>query len=125
MKIINKISLLASLFITLMLSGCLDNKELNLNVSAVNKLIEPYDQLSVPLQSSASASVYFEWETATAEDGELVLYEIVFDREGGDFSNPIYRLPSENKGLSPYASVTHKQLNKIAALAGIDASATG
>lgn len=125
MKIINKISLSVSLLITLMLSSCLDNKELNLNVSAVNKLVEPYDQLSVPLQSSSSASVYFEWETATAEDGELVLYEIVFDREGGDFSNPIYRLPSENKGLRTYTSITHKQLNKIAALAGIEASATG
>ncbi|WP_298652685.1 SusE domain-containing protein [uncultured Proteiniphilum sp.] len=125
MKTITKISLLVSFLISLMLSSCLDNKELNLNVTAVNQLIDPYDKLFVPLQSSSSATVYFEWEAATAEDGELVMYEIVFDREGGDFSNPIYRLPSENKGLRPYASVTHKQLNKVAALAGIEASATG
>lgn len=125
MKTIIKISLLVPFLISLMLSSCLDNKELNLNVTAVNRLIEPYDKLFVPLQSSSSASVYFEWDAATAEDGELVMYEIIFDHEGGDFSEPIYRLPSENKGLRTYASVTHKQLNKIAALAGIEASATG
>ncbi|MDR0748589.1 MAG: SusE domain-containing protein [Tannerellaceae bacterium] len=127
MKTICKIILLASFFalLTLFANNCSDNHELNLNVTAVTQLNEPADDISVPLQSSASAAVYFEWEPAIAEDGEIVVYEVVFDREDGDFSNPVARIASDGKGLRTYASITHKQLNKIAAMMGIAASATG
>ena len=35
------------------------------------------------MQSSASASLFFEWESAKAEDSGAPLYEVVFDKEGG------------------------------------------
>jgi hypothetical protein len=126
MKTTCKIIFLASFYTLLMLlaNSCSEDG-LNLNVTAVTQLNEPIDGVSVVLQSSSVAAVYFEWEPATADDGEIVVYEVVFDLEGGDFSNPVARIASEGKGIRAYANITHKQLNKIAAQMGIEASATG
>jgi len=52
----------------------------------------------------------------------MVLYELVFDKADGNFSNPVYRMPSDNNGAKNSATVTHKQLNKIAAMIGAGAS---
>lgn len=104
------------------------NKDENLKdtkVTAVNALYEPSNAKSVVLQSSASASLYFEWEPAKAEDSGMVLYEVAFDKEGGDFSAPIYRMASDNNGGYNHATLSHKQLNKIAGMAGIGSSETG
>ena len=73
MKAIIKLGILS--FFLLIISSCNNKDEINLNVSAVNTLYEPTDGKSVVLQSSASATLYFEWEPALAEDGGMVLYE--------------------------------------------------
>ena len=117
-----------TLFASLLLAftGCGEDNELkNLKVTPVKTLYEPADNKSVVLQSSASATLYFEWEHAKAEDGGMVLYEVVFDKEGGDFSKPIYRVPSDNNGVYNYANISHKQLNKIAGFAGIEPGKQG
>lgn len=117
-----------TLFASLLLAftGCGEDNELkNLKVTPVKTLYEPADNKSVVLQNSASATLYFEWEHAKAEDGGMVLYEVVFDKEGGDFSKPIYRVPSDNNGVYNYANISHKQLNKIAGFAGIEPGETG
>ncbi|MDR1864728.1 MAG: SusE domain-containing protein, partial [Bacteroidales bacterium] len=115
-----------NIFVLLVVAfGCNDKELSNLNVTAVKNLYEPLNNKSVVLQSSASASLYFEWEPAKAEDMGMVLYEVVFDREGGDFSNPIYRMASDNNGGYNHATITHKQLNNIAAKADIASGATG
>jgi hypothetical protein len=59
-----------------------------------------------------------------AESGSAI-YQIAFDRSNGDFSNPVYLMTSANNGYLNYATITHKQLNKIAGMAGIAASETG
>lgn len=119
-----KLTILTSLFIAF--AGCNKSDELkDTKVTAVKTLYEPTNGKSVVLQSSASASLYFEWEPAKAEDSGMVLYEIAFDKEGGDFSNPIYRMASDNNGGYNHATLSHKQLNKIAAMAGIQSAATG
>ncbi|MDP4183967.1 MAG: SusE domain-containing protein [Bacteroidota bacterium] len=110
----------------LSLASCAKDDSLsNLNVNAVQTLYEPINNKSVVLQTSATASVYFEWEPALSEDGALTLYQVAFDKEGGDFSNPLYVATADNNGANTHVSITHKQLNKIAALAGIASSATG
>lgn len=43
-------------------------------VSSVNQLYEPTDGKEVVLQSSASASLFFEWESAKAEDSGAPLW---------------------------------------------------
>ena len=97
----------------------------NLNVTSVQTLYEPVNNKSVVLQPSATASVYFEWQSALAEDGALTLYQVAFDKVGGDFSQPLYVATADNNGANTHATLTHKQINKIAALAGIASSATG
>lgn len=97
----------------------------DLGVSAVGKLYEPANDKTVKLESSASAALYFEWQPAVAEDGGNALYEIAFDKEDGDFSNPLLFVASDNNGGATHASVTHKQMNRIAALAGIASAEQG
>ncbi|MBW8330662.1 MAG: SusE domain-containing protein [Prolixibacteraceae bacterium] len=119
-----KLTILASFLIAF--AGCNEDDELkDTKVTAVKMLYEPTNGKSVVLQSSASATVYFEWEPAKAEDGGMVLYEVAFDKEGGDFSSPIYRMASDNNGGYNHATLSHKQLNKIAGMAGVESAATG
>lgn len=119
-----KFSIIASMLLAFV--ACNEDDELNnTKVTPVNALYEPTNAKSVVLQSSASASLYFEWEPAKAEDGGMVLYEVAFDKEGGDFSAPIYKMASDNNGGYNHATISHKQLNKIAGMAGIESSETG
>jgi hypothetical protein len=119
-----KFSIIASMLLAFV--ACSKDEDLkDTNVTPVNSLYEPINAKSVVLQSSASASLYFEWEPAKAEDSGMVLYEVAFDKEGGDFSAPIYKMASDNNGGYNHATISHKQLNKIAGMAGIQSSATG
>ncbi|MCL3853866.1 MULTISPECIES: SusE domain-containing protein [Parabacteroides] len=102
-----------------------DGEVRDLSVTAVKTLYEPDNGKAVVLQPSASASLYFEWEPSLAEDGGVVLYEVVFDKADGDFSDPVYISTADNNGGSNHATITHKQLNQIAALAGIESAAQG
>lgn len=102
-----------------------DGEVRDLGVTAVKALYEPDNGKAVVLQPSASASLYFEWEPALAEDGGAVLYEVVFDKTDGDFSDPVYISTADNNGGSNHATITHKQLNQIAALAGVGSAAQG
>jgi len=95
------------------------------NVTPVKSLYEPNDNKDVPLQASATAAVFFEWESAKAEDGGAPLYEVVFDKAGGDFSNPIYKVLSDGNGARNYATISHKDLNKVGQMAGIESGETG
>ncbi|MGD9557870.1 MAG: SusE domain-containing protein [Mangrovibacterium sp.] len=104
--------------------ACSDDGEVrDLNVTAVKALYEPDNGKTIALQ--APASLYFEWEPARAEDSGMTLYEIAFDKTDGDFSDPLYIMASGNNGGDNSATISHKELNKIAALAGIEASQQG
>jgi len=94
-------------------------------VSAVNALYSPTENAAVKLVSAASASLFFEWEPAKTQDSGAALYEIVFDKVGGDFSQPIYRMTSNNNGYLSNATVTHKVLNSIATNSGINPGESG
>ena len=122
--IIIKIAMFTSLVFAFI--ACNNNGEVReLNVSAVKTLYEPDNGKAIELQSSASATVLFSWEPALAEDGGMVLYEIAFDKVDGDFSNPVFTTASDKNGGVASATITHKQLNQIAALMGIESAATG
>jgi len=125
MKIaIIKLTLIIS-FVFVVIS-CHNNGEVrDLGVTAVKLLYEPDNGKSIVLQGSASATLYFEWEPSRAEDGGVVLYEVVFDRVNGDFTDPISIMASDNNGGTNHATITHKQMNRIAAIAGIESAAQG
>jgi hypothetical protein len=106
--------------------ACSDDGEVrDLGVTAVSSLYEPDNGKTIVLQASASATLYFEWEPARAEDSGMVLYEVAFDEADGDFSEPLFVAAADNNGGSNHATFTHKQLNKIAAMAGIESAQQG
>ncbi|PST82519.1 hypothetical protein C7T94_07530 [Pedobacter yulinensis] len=121
---------ISSIFLPLLLliglGGCKKNDSFKeVQVTEVKTLYAPDDARNVVLQSGATSSLYFEWEKATAEDNGLVYYDVVFDKENGDFSKPLYVAPADNNGTSTGATITHKVLNRIGGLAGIPAAERG
>lgn len=102
-----------------------DEYKLNTNLKPVPALSAPVNDKFVKLQPTTSASVAFEWEQARAEDGSLVLYEVVFDKADGDFSAPLATLASDGGGVNNRLTVSHKDLNNIASKAGIPSLGTG
>jgi hypothetical protein len=103
-----------------------DNMEYtDVDVTKVNNIFEPLNNKAVKLVSSNSATLFFEWEAALAVDGGSPQYEIAFDKVDGDFSNPLYKVVSNNNGFATNAYVTHKVLNSVAALAGISPGESG
>lgn len=106
-------------------SSCKKDKTVSTVVSPVSNFFAPQDSLFVTLEPSSAATVTFEWQESLAADGGLVQYQLLFDKANGDFSKPVYAVTSDNNGLYNRATVTHKDLNKIAALAGIESLGTG
>jgi hypothetical protein len=100
-----------------------DTKALDNTVAPVAGLSVPADQASIILQPTTGASIMFQWSASSTLD--LVLYEVAFDKVGGDFSKPIYKILSDGSGVQPQATITQKNLNMIASLAGIPSSGTG
>ena len=119
----NIYSKLVLILCTVFLVSC-DNDEMrHTNVSAVNALYSPANNKFFDL--GAQSSAVFEWEGAKAEDNGVVLYDVVFDRESGDFSKPIYVVPSDGNGFQKTLNLSFTELNKIAALAGIQSETIG
>jgi starch-binding outer membrane protein SusE/F len=109
-----------------LLMQCKDpGRDINTNISTVTTFFAPNDNITVKLQPATPAAVVFEWDQARAEDGTLVLYEVAFDKDGGDFSKPLFKLTSDQNGVLNKATVSHRDLNKIAALAGVGSLGTG
>jgi starch-binding outer membrane protein SusE/F len=100
--------------------GCDDEQDLNLNLTEVKNLLAPEDNITVELKPSQNLSMLFQWDQARAEDGSLVLYEVVFDHEDGDFSSPFYTTVSDGKGVENKLTLTHANLNTIATMGGAD-----
>ncbi|WP_413668856.1 SusE domain-containing protein [Mucilaginibacter sp. Mucisp86] len=117
--------LMAGIITILMVTGCKKDKTLqHTQVSAVNNLFAPANNKFIQLEP-VTGSATFEWAEAHAEDNGLVLYEVAFDKESGDFSKPIYTIPSDANGLYNKLTISYKDLNKVADLAGIQPQATG
>lgn len=99
-------------------ASCKDSSDYDNKLEAVKTIIEPIDGKAIVLQPTDASSVYFEWDHVKINNGGPVLYQIAFDKEDGDFSNPVFVKFSDNNGYNNSASISHKQLNKIAGMAG-------
>lgn len=114
------------LFITALLvfAGCEDDDELtNLEVSQVEALYSPEDNQYFNL--GAQSTAVFEWQAARSQNSGIVLYEVVFDTEDGDFSDPVYVMPSDGNGQQRTLNLPFGELNRIAEMAGIETLSTG
>ncbi|QQL49984.1 SusE domain-containing protein [Mucilaginibacter ginkgonis] len=99
-------------------------RPLNTNVNAVTTLSAPANAATLTIKTGTPA-VTFKWDPATAEDGGLIIYQVAFDKAGGDFSAPVYKILADGGGVQTQATVPQDSLNKIASLAGIASSSTG
>jgi starch-binding outer membrane protein SusE/F len=102
-----------------------DVRTLDLNLTPVSNLTAPADGADIVLQPVTGAGIVFQWSAAQTPDSGVVLYEIAFDKADGDFSHPVYKTVSDGLGVQTQATVSQKDLNKIASLAGIQASSSG
>jgi hypothetical protein len=102
-------------FIIIAAISCTTEYEINTNITLPNLLDGPD---AVTLIAGSSAKETFAWSGGKADDGSYVAYEIVFDKQDGDFSNPIYKQGSDGRGKSR-VTITHAQLNVIARDAGV------
>lgn len=89
----------------------------------VTELIGPEDQKEIELVSTPTLS--FKWEEAESDGEVAVRYSLLFDVEGGDFSEPLFSTVSASNGLDPKVALTAKQLNAIAKAAGIEPETEG
>ncbi|WP_082603415.1 SusE domain-containing protein [Flavobacterium sp. Root901] len=120
----NIYSKLVLILCTVFLVSCNNDDSMShTNVSAVNALYSPANNKFFDL--GAQSSAVFEWEGAKAEDNGVVLYDVVFDKENGDFSKPIYVKPSDGNGFQKTLNISFTELNKIAELAGIQSETIG
>lgn len=88
-------------------------------LTPVNALVEPLNDKDIELQTTASATIYFEWEYTDVSAGGTSIYYLAFDKADGDFSNPVYLVKADNNGYYNHATLSHKLINKIAGLVGI------
>jgi len=116
---------LALLLLLGLLAGCKKDDKLDDTITPVANVFSPANNLFVVLDPPTNAVVTFEWEPARVGDGTVVLYEVVFDKESGDFSQPIYSVASGTNGLENKLVLTHGDLNRIASLAGIASQSRG
>lgn len=105
------------------LVSCKDDELSHTNVTPVKALYAPDDNAYLNL--GAQSSAVFEWEAAKAEDNGVVLYEVVFTTEAGDFNDPVYTMPSDGNGLQARLTLPFPKLNEIAGMAGIQPEETG
>lgn len=114
------------LLLTGLLSACNDDDNaLDETITPVSNLISPAANAFVRLDPPSNAAVTFEWGQARAADGTVVLYEVVFDKEDGDFSKPLYSTTSGTNGLDTRLVLSHGDLNRIAEIAGIKSQQQG
>lgn len=77
------------------------------------KFYFPRDQYAIDL--STGLSVIFEWESSSAGS---VVYQVLFDSEEGDFSNPAYVATSDSNGFEPSLELETSTLSTIVSLCG-------
>ena len=105
----------------MLFAGCQPKYELNTMFTMPTSLDSPS---AVTLDVTSSDRVVLSWNGGGAADGGVVLYEVLFDTPGGDFSNPIAVVPSDQGALSQL-TLSHAELNTIARKAGVKPNETG
>lgn len=110
-----------SCLFNLVLLSCSDNYRLNVEYSVPTQLYSPG---SIELDVTSSSPVIFSWDGRGADDGGIVLYDVLFDKIDGDFSAPLARMKSD-MGARKVLTVNHAIINNISKNAGIRPGETG
>lgn len=114
-----KIFLAGALLLALV--SCQESYELNTDFTVPTELSGPSDLV---LDVTSPTPVELSWTGGGAADGGIVLYEVLFDKQGGDFTNPLAVMKSD-QGALPTLTLTQAAINTMARNAGIKPEATG
>lgn len=118
-RIVNKILIL--LLAVAVAPGCDSNMNYkDYGVTPVSGLLTPANDYYLELQGGSGKYLEFSWEPAQTENGISPLYEVVFYATPGGVE--LYR---HEAGAKTSISITHKDLNNVANMAGIDAGGDG
>lgn len=98
---------------------------LDTEIVEMGSLESPAMNETVNIDTQNGTSVDFSWTPAKSGDGGLVLYTILFDEAGGDFSEPLFSALSNSNGSETTYTISAARLNEIAAGAGIGQLETG
>lgn len=112
--------LIFALLAAVLMIGCTEVYEFSTEFSAPTTLNSP---ASLALDVASANNVKFTWSGGGAEQG-IVIYEVLFDKAGGDFSNPVFRSFSD-LGVDTTFTITQAMLNSVARKAGIAPESTG
>ncbi len=99
--------------------------ELNPEIVEVGALENPAMGENIEIDLESESRITFTWSPAKSGDGGLVTYNVLFDKEGGDFEDPLATYPSANSGSSNTLNLRQSDLNQIASEAGIGQLETG
>lgn len=113
------------LCLSLGLISCEKEYTLNGEINAGITEMLPASNFRQKIEPASEETLRFSWNPVSAKDGGVILYEVLFDREEGDFSKPVYTLLSNNSGTQNEVTVDQKTLNKIASAAGVQSMSSG
>lgn len=111
--------------LTTFLSCNEENYKLETEFSKLGELLTPSSGEQLLIDIENGSDVVFTWSEATSVDGGLVIYEVLFDEEGGDFSEPISTFLSKGNGGETYLDLQQVYLNIAASKAGIQQLESG
>lgn len=76
-------------------------------------LVSPTNNSTLNLPLSGSGTIIISWRRSATVSGNPVTYEWLVDAPGGNFSNPLVALASNNSGADSALSLSYNQLNTL------------
>lgn len=84
-------------------------------------LLSPADDSLVELDfDNPDAPIVIEWDSTFSGFGSDITYEWLADAEGGDFSNPLLSIMSDNMGTYAQITFTNQDLEDVLTAQGVD-----
>ena len=99
----------------LIIAGCSRKYELSTQFSPPTQFTAP---ASVAIDVNSTNNIILSWSGGGTPDSSYVTYEVLFDKQGGNFSTPLYKTLSDN-GAAQKLTMSQATLNMIARKSGI------
>ena len=125
MKTFHKISVFLALVVCTFFSCTEDDYNLETDFTSLGELLTPVSGEQFALDIENGSDIEFTWTEAISKDGGLVIYEVLFDEEGGDFSDPVSSFLSDGNGSQTSLLLEQVYLNIAASNAGIQQLESG
>jgi hypothetical protein len=125
MSKLNRITYISLLF-AFFLGACSKDDTSQINYPKASSLIEPVDNTVIALDPDNNKSSTFSWSTLPEQNlSGQVKYNVLFDKDGNLFKNPLKVFSSDNGGSATTLTLAHADLDIVAGLAGIKGKKSG